>query len=421
MVWEFLCRCVKGREFRPITTFTTNHSQQMKRHSVILLLFALFAFGGGSLQAGTFDINQNIVNLSAIPFCGSPNLISYNGQSPASGVVVSMRIDVNHNINGLPYGSPTLPQTINNQCTRVVRYKIFPALAGVPSSRAPEAVVTKNDNWLRNAAVTNGSGSVQYDLTVGDLQGAGLTSGHKVVYIEVEYYYTASSPHTINIHVSNNGIPTWSKNNFDQIGNRLLCQQSTLVGCFNYYPCDATLSILGSIQQIQGPAGWVNYYSYTSYITGGSGNFSYAWTRNNTSAVGTNPNYFFFGSPSLSSVTLTITDNVTGCVYTDSNPLKKGNLVEATSSPFVLSVGPNPGQVNAPLRVDFLLEQADFVDVDLYDLQGRKVFQLASQVEGKLGLNSMDLTPEGLEPGVYFVRLVSQQNGTLTQKLILHD
>lgn len=393
----------------------------MKKLQTILFLLIVFASGGVQVSAATFDVNQNIVNLSAIPNCSSPSLVSYNSQSQNGTVVASMRVDVNHNINGIPYGSPNLPQTLNGQAFRKVNFKIFPAVNGSPTSRLPEATITKSDQWLHGAATHNGSSSTQYDLTVADLNAANLSAGNKIIYLEVTYQYFGNTPHTLNLNVSLNGTPTWSKPNFDVAGTTVVCAQPSLIGCFNYYPCNGNLSILGSIQQIQAPWGWVNLYDYNSFMTGGSGNYSYEWTLNNSSNVGTNPSFSFIGSPSLNLVTLTVTDNTTGCIYVVSQSLKKGESAEVTSPTLTMTVGPNPSHVNSPLKVEYQLSEADAVDFAIYDLSGRKVLDLGQQVDSNMGSNSIELTPTNLGSGIYFVRMSSAKNGTRMQKIILNN
>lgn len=393
----------------------------MKKLQTILLLLIVFASGGAQLSAATFDVNQNIVNLSSIPNCSSPSLVTYNSQSQYSTVLASMRVDVNHNINGIPYGSPSLPQSINSQAVRKVSFQIFSGRDGIPTSTVPEATITSTNQWLYGAATHNGSSSTQHDLTLGDLNGLNLSAGHKIVYLVVTYQYGGNTPHTVNLNVSLNGTPTWSKPNFDVNGTVVVCAQPSLIGCFNYHPCNGNLSILGSITEIQAPWGPVYAYNYGSFMTGGSGNYSYAWTLNNSSNVGTNPSYSFIGSPSLNSVSLTVTDNTTGCIYTVSQSLKKGASGEATSPDFSMAIGPNPSRVNSPLKVDYHLTEADVVDFEIYDLSGRKVLDLGQQLESNSGLNSIDLTPANLESGIYFVRLTSAKNGSLMQKIILNN
>lgn len=93
----------------------------------------------------------------------------------------------------------------------------------------------------------------------------------------------------------------------------------------------------------------------------------------------------------------------------------------SAEAPFDLMVGPNPGSTPAPLSVQFLLLQDDAVNIAVYDLQGRQVTELAHNLENKMGRNSFEIEAGKLTPGIYFVQLNSEQNGSLSKKVVIID
>ena len=387
----------------------------MKRLKISLFLLSFLFFGLGSVNAVTFTVNQNIVNLSAIPNCGSSNLVSFNEQS--SGNILTVRLDVNHNIDGSIVGSPWLVNTIHNQCWRYVIFHVYKMKGNFPAS-TPEASFQKYNHWLQGAVYNNGSGSAYYSLDASDLAGLNLSSGKKAVRVEVKYYYWGNTPHTINLNVASNYIPMWSRANIDGANNTLNCLQPGIAGCFNYNNCDATMIPFISFQTFGG----FTFYTYYANVSGGSGNFSYLWKVNNGVPFGAGDHYSFFGNPGT--VKIKVTDNVTGCVYFSNGPFKRteeNELVQPEETIFSFRIGPNPGSVNAPLNVKYTLPAADILTVDLYDLSGRLVQNLAHDVNGAMGENTLEVNPEGLSSGIYFVKLNAATSGALMKKIILKD
>ena len=390
-----------------------------KRIKSTLLFLSVLLLGFGNVSAVTFTVHQNLVNLSPVPNCNSSNLVTYNDQG--WGNVVSMQVEVNHNVNGTVVGSPWLVNTINDHCWRYVKFHIYSVTNGVPSLN-PEATVTKYAHWLTGAVYNNGSSVRQYHLTVGDLAGAGLSAGKKQVRIEVKYHYWGNTPHTINLNVSQNNIPSWSQPNIDGANSTLICNMSGIAGCFNYQPCNANVSMIGMAVFYPWPSKCSVIYRYWANVSGGSGNYSYYWSRSNSSQHSTTNQLRFCKPSSPGTVYLTVTDNVTGCVYYKSQSFsKQEELVVATQSLLDVTIAPNPVQASSPLNVELKLPLADVVDLDLYDLNGRKVRSLAHHINGAKGTNNFNLSVEGLVSGIYFVRLTSPKNGPFTRKVVIVD
>jgi hypothetical protein len=77
------------------------------------------------------------------------------------------------------------------------------------------------------------------------------------------------------------------------------------------------------------------------------------------------------------------------------------------------SVGPNP--VEQRLKLGFVCPEAISVNLDILNISGQLVASKA--LEAKVGANEVEFDLEGLEPGLYFIRLGSGL-GSLTYKII---
>ena len=95
-------------------------------------------------------------------------------------------------------------------------------------------------------------------------------------------------------------------------------------------------------------------------------------------------------------------------------PIQTG-LTRADFQPFVLGVKPpvtsplalgrvTPDPVHGRSRVSFTLARGGHVELELIDLQGRAVRQLASG-DHAAGEHSVEVAREGLSAGIYWLRL----------------
>lgn len=388
----------------------------MKRIFTLSLL-ALFALGFSSLQAVTYTVNQSI-DFVGPKQCFGPLTPVVNGQDLVD--LVSVDVHVDHNINGYPVGSPFLPATINNQCWRYLYFDIYKYNNGLETY---EATITKYHYWLHGAAYTNGSSTNTYTLSVNDLNNAGISGGKKIVRLRVKYDYFGNTPHTLNLNVSSNGNALCSQNNIDYSANSPLTCNVGLIDCFTYHPCDADLTVFGYVSLVPqydrfgNFIGYTKQYTYPVNISGGSGNFTYSWTSNDVPNTSSGTSFVFQYSGNNPHVNLTVTDNVTGCVYFWSTNGKNSVEPEVESAEF--GFAPNPVASNSSLRVNFSLTSPDRVNFELYDLSGKMVKTLGHSVEGFMGDNSTEISTSDISPGIYFVRMLSSQNGTHTQKLVV--
>lgn len=390
----------------------------MKQQIRKLFALALLALVFSSMQAVTYTVNQSIDYL-APKGCFGPNNPVFNGQDIAT--LVTINVGVSHNINGYPVGSPNLPSTINQQCWRYLFFDVYKYNNGVETF---EATITKYNFWLQGAATTNGSSNIAYDLTVADLVAAGISGGKKVVRLRVRYDYFGSTPHTLNLNVTSNGSALCSQNNIDNGANSPLNCTVGLVDCFTFNPCNANINLFGyvSLQPIYDRMGniigYTKEYTYPAFVSGGSGNYSYSWSVTEVpNASSSTSTLKFLYNGNNPHVYLTVTDNVTGCVYYWSSHGK--TVMEAEAAVAEMTLSPNPASSYGQVRVDYTLPSSDMVSIQLYDVAGKMVRDLGDQVEGFSGENSMELSLDGIAPGIYLLRLASPLNGNLTKKLIV--
>ena len=87
---------------------------------------------------------------------------------------------------------------------------------------------------------------------------------------------------------------------------------------------------------------------------------------------------------------------------------------ENSSSAKMLSVYPNPS--SNLLNVSFTLENSSNVKVQLLDLSGKLLQELNSK--SSVGENTLSMNLEGIDNGIYFVRLLTD-NGTETKKIVI--
>lgn len=81
-----------------------------------------------------------------------------------------------------------------------------------------------------------------------------------------------------------------------------------------------------------------------------------------------------------------------------------------------ITVYPNP--VVDELKISFRCSQRSSAVVSLFNNIGKPVYRQESEVEAGNNIISIDIRSKSIEPGVYFVQLVSEGQ-TITRKLIV--
>jgi hypothetical protein len=91
------------------------------------------------------------------------------------------------------------------------------------------------------------------------------------------------------------------------------------------------------------------------------------------------------------------------------------NDVEKPSLDFSANVYPNPPQ-NQMMSVDFNLPQSQRVQVELFDISGRKI-AILYDAEAKAGKNTFSFSTTPLENGLYIIRIMNNDDMLYTQKI----
>jgi hypothetical protein len=208
--------------------------------------------------------------------------------------------------------------------------------------------------------------------------------------------YAAGTKYTVTVTVANTGMVDFGFD-FEALTN------ATTNG--------GTLAIMTDTTDDQIMAnGSLNDVTHT--LTGISGNgtksFSFYWTA---PATGSSTVTFY-----AAGVANNQTAHATGAyVYTDSLVIKNTTGIEANvAKDFNLSVYPNPSSNN--LYVNFSLNGASSVNMDMIDITGRKVAELISENEMN-GVINKTFDVSSLTKGIYFIRL--KINDQLTVKKIV--
>lgn len=385
-----------------------------KQFSIALL--ALLCLWSGALQAQTWQIEQN-VKTEAFAYCNinpSPNFHT----SLETAKIFEVQIAVSHNIVEMA-GSDLVAQ-VSSQGSRTVYFDIY-------SNGILEGSISRTDPWLRYAEFSNGSSNTSYSITAADLETAGITtSGDRSIDIRVEYSFIGSSAQDIDLEVQLNGAVTCTENNFHLPGQNFLnCDFQTLY-CFEYAACDGTLSM--SVQIIpdftveNGILIFIWTHKYTATMTGGSGDFSHYWE------VSEDPTLYWplttteisisLPDRSFPTVILTVVDNITGCEYKFPATNKQVELL-MEEHPGKMMIGPNPIPSGSDLNLHLGLSRAGQVRVEMYDINGKQVFGIGGVFSGEVGANQIQIPTKGLEHGLYFMRVQSQGEEVLTQKVEL--
>ena len=201
------------------------------------------------------------------------------------------------------------------------------------------------------------------------------------------------------------------------------------VGCFeySYVSCDASLSVSGIGQLVinsdcpfPGPDCDFTIgiaYTYDAIVLGGSGNYSYSWTVRELPNVSSSTSQLQFEveNRNIYTVDLTVTDNVTGCVYTWNSMNKRGLEVLAAESE--LFVGPNPVRSGGEWQLWYVVAEEGRVTFELYDLMGQRVRSFGD-VPSQAGANQLLLSATNLPAGTYLLHMTDSQR-TWTKKLLV--
>ena len=375
-----------------------------------ILLFLLLFAGGILLHAATFNVNQDVVFTT-----NCNDMDEFNGQ--ATTPIATVTVNVNHTINGGPLGDPNLENNVNQDCRRYMFFDVYKK--NMFGQLTYETTVTKYDYWIKGATYPFGSSSTTYQLTGADLESAGVSSGTKEIKLRVRYDYFGNTPHVINAFIYENGNLALSQ--FNAEGDDFTVDMGTL-RCMTFYPCTARLSPSGSVY-LQFVSDGVNdyyikRYEYHANVTGGSGSFTYMWSETTSGTVSSNSNIeFSLGLKQFPGLSLTVIDNVTGCVYTWTNK----NDLEASplaTEAWTFSIAPNPVQALQPVHLAIFLPSADEATVQVYDLQGREITSLRTPLDLPAGDSNVELNGQ-LPAGTYLVRIRTAAHGHLSQRLLV--
>ncbi len=82
-----------------------------------------------------------------------------------------------------------------------------------------------------------------------------------------------------------------------------------------------------------------------------------------------------------------------------------------------LSVFPNPS--SSVVRINFLLDYNTKLDLDIYDLRGRKVFSLISDELYESGEHAIEFNASSFEPGIYFAKMRSGKEEFESLKIVI--
>ncbi|MEM1000712.1 MAG: T9SS type A sorting domain-containing protein [Bacteroidota bacterium] len=376
----------------------------MNRICTILAL--LLAIPILSVQAATFNVTNNIVFSDAC----TPGTVY---DASFTGTVASITINVTHDINGFIVGSPTLHNTLNNNTWRYIRFDIIDVSTGTSTG-----TVTKLSRFIdgANYAANPGpaTGSQTYTLTGIDLINEGLVTGDYRIEARVDYDMFGNSPHFINVTTQLNGgssvtVPNAEGNQFGRSLGQL--------NCFDYVNCQN--DGIWNVQCFPTTGG--QYCFFQVIIPNGSGNYTYSW-RSFSSGQTSTGSFFFMYIPNGvgPELAVTITDNVTGCVYTLFIGGKQSTAALHNSTlSNEISVYPNPVAPSSELNLAFGLRDNEVVNVQIFDLTGRLIAEPATAQAYTAGSHELKIVTPTVS-GSYFVRLTTESGLVLTEKVLVN-
>jgi len=383
----------------------------MKKIHFFCLILSLLMFPALNLSAETFMITYDAY-FSAPTDCPGPVVNAQDANWVGGAVDVNMKHDI---INVT--GSPTFPYTVDQTGSREILWDIYDVDA--QGNETLEGTITDFASIL-NGGVISGSSTGSFSFNMNDVVNAGISTGQKVVRLRIRLELTPKA-HNINGFVRKNGDLQCSANPLD--GYTLTCELG-VIDCFNFQACEATLDVLAgtSVEEIIGIGGGVSYvysYHYSALVSGGSGNFSYAWSGPGIPSSSNTSSYSFKQNGPKGWVYLTVTDNVTGCIYTwFGNMRKKEGTVDPSVEAFDFQIGPNPVSQGQKLVSHFVLNQHDTYSLQVLDLHGKILFQVQDTEVAVAGEHSLEI-PNDLATGMYMVKMTSQELGTQIKRLVI--
>jgi hypothetical protein len=108
-----------------------------------------------------------------------------------------------------------------------------------------------------------------------------------------------------------------------------------------------------------------------------------------------------------------------GCVSESSNEIYMTVVgVETMKAENSLVVYPNP--FRKQLHIDFNLKQANPVRISVVNLLGQEISLLGDFAQLQAGAHAVTISPENLNPGIYFIKLVSG-DFTVVRKIVLSE
>lgn len=283
---------------------------------LLLLVGVLQPLQGQSV----YSITQDII-FSEPTDCFTEEVSSQQSNWIGGEITVNMT----HNILGNPT-SPNLSSTVNNNGWRYFYFDIYDV--DQVGNATLEATIIKYSNILYGG-VSSGSSSTTYGIDILDLINNNITSGQKRIVVRSALYLN-NMAHTFNGYIEANGVQQCSATPLD--GSSVECTIG-ITDCFTYSAC-GELDVNGYVELIpvyDMMGNIVSYrtrYTYWATITGGSGNYTYSWSTIGVPQIGTGSSYNFLnpnrGNPRSY---LTVTDNVTGCVYYWRSSFKTDDIV----------------------------------------------------------------------------------------------
>lgn len=366
-----------------------------------------------------YQVGQDI-SFTEVSVCDPNETPTYEPNQTTS--IFEVVVDIEHDIEGP--GDPDRAKNINEQCWRNFLFDVYDVNNGVETF---EKTIVKHGRWLAGATQQGVFESTNtYALRPADLLENNISEGEKKVRLRVDYYYPGDTPFTLDLSILANGSLECSFPNVDGDGSdHHYCTLGTL-GCFKYFDCDAVLTMQYSVALgMGGSNGIYPIYNFSPKMVGGSGLYSYEWkviNRNTelTIATGSSANFSYPNVNLLPiQVSLVVTDNESGCVYTWTDQYNKQGLFEGMPMPLELRVGPNPVAAEGRLLIEYALPSPDQVKLEVYDLSGKLVRNIAETSEMKEGLHKVELAAGSLAPGTYLVRLYAENSGQVHCKLIV--
>lgn len=380
----------------------------MKKHHLFSFVLALLMFPVLNVSANTYQITQNAVFTSPTNCPGA----TVSTQTP-NWTGGNFTLNMTHNIFNVP-SSPNYASNVNNTGWRYIYWDVYDVDGS--GNEILEHTFTEYSRIL-SGGVNSGSSSSSFSLNMNDIVTAGISDGEKVIRLRIGMSLTGKS-HTINGEIQANGVEQCDANPLD--GNFFSCEVG-VIDCFTLQTCAANLNVLGyaylsPIIDLNGNITYEVRYSYSANISGGSGNYSYYWYGPGIPQTSNGPTYNYRPN-GKGWIYLTVVDNETGCIYYWTSKYGKTNDLASVQS-LDFQIGPNPIQQGEKLTSRFSLNQDDSYSIQIFDINGR-VFMNAQDLPAiTSGEQTLEL-PNNLAPGIYFVRITSQELGSKTKRLVV--